>query len=258
MLLMNFTLCSLYLRLGMLWESLWRKQSCTTGTTWIFRIWWIPSRKRFFSGRCRFARTHSTITPRTNTTAFAACRMGSLITRKAAAVSVGFAAVCSFWPRLENFPVRTLPQGSCALWGPPHIQYRAPICMVWHVCKTWVFPWEKPMLAGRMARWSEAVFLSLNINPVQCSFSPQFKCCGWNNYRDWSWNLYFNCTQENPSYERCAVPHSCCIPIPGEVWEVFSSSSCFSLVTSFLPKTDKDIVCVTTQLALFARKKDIC
>ncbi|KAJ8249870.1 hypothetical protein COCON_G00230860 [Conger conger] len=45
----------------------------------------------------------------------------------------------------------------------------------------------------------------------------QFKCCGWNNYTDWSWNLYFNCTPENPSTERCAVPFSCCAPIPGEV-----------------------------------------
>uniref|UniRef100_A0A8C6L597 Tetraspanin n=1 Tax=Nothobranchius furzeri TaxID=105023 RepID=A0A8C6L597_NOTFU len=44
----------------------------------------------------------------------------------------------------------------------------------------------------------------------------EFKCCGWNNYTDWSWNLYFNCTNENPSSERCAVPYSCCTPIPGE------------------------------------------
>nr|XP_046166750.1 tetraspanin-33b isoform X5 [Oncorhynchus gorbuscha] len=44
-----------------------------------------------------------------------------------------------------------------------------------------------------------------------------FKCCGWNNYTDWSWNLYFNCTQGNPSSERCAVPYSCCTPVPGEV-----------------------------------------
>lgn len=45
----------------------------------------------------------------------------------------------------------------------------------------------------------------------------QFKCCGWNGYTDWSWNLYFNCTGENPSRERCAVPYSCCTPVPGEV-----------------------------------------
>ncbi|KAK1169189.1 tetraspanin-33-like [Acipenser oxyrinchus oxyrinchus] len=45
----------------------------------------------------------------------------------------------------------------------------------------------------------------------------EFKCCGYNNYTDWSRNLYFNCTQENPSRERCAVPYSCCTPVPGEV-----------------------------------------
>ncbi|MGH0149183.1 UNVERIFIED_CONTAM: hypothetical protein FKN15_032703 [Acipenser sinensis] len=45
----------------------------------------------------------------------------------------------------------------------------------------------------------------------------EFKCCGYNNYTDWSWNLYFNCSQENPSRERCAVPYSCCTPVPGEV-----------------------------------------
>ncbi|XP_035499086.1 tetraspanin-33b isoform X3 [Scophthalmus maximus] len=47
-------------------------------------------------------------------------------------------------------------------------------------------------------------------------YSDQFKCCGWNNYTDWSWNLYFNCTQTNPSSERCSVPYSCCTPVPGE------------------------------------------
>lgn len=62
----------------------------------------------------------------------------------------------------------------------------------------------------------------LNIHPISLftlhfSFSPQFKCCGWNNYTDWSWNLYFNCTHDNPSSERCGVPYSCCTPVPGEV-----------------------------------------
>ncbi|XP_043944035.1 tetraspanin-33-like [Protopterus annectens] len=44
----------------------------------------------------------------------------------------------------------------------------------------------------------------------------QFQCCGWNNYTDWSKNLYFNCTPENPSREKCGVPYSCCITIPIE------------------------------------------
>ncbi|XP_065288432.1 tetraspanin-33-like isoform X1 [Dermacentor albipictus] len=38
------------------------------------------------------------------------------------------------------------------------------------------------------------------------------KCCGVSheNFRDWNRNMYFNCTFQNPSYERCSVPHSCC------------------------------------------------
>ncbi|KAF4091705.1 hypothetical protein AMELA_G00039840 [Ameiurus melas] len=42
----------------------------------------------------------------------------------------------------------------------------------------------------------------------------EFRCCGWNNYTDWSWNVYFDCNQRNPSKERCAVPFSCCTPVP--------------------------------------------
>ncbi|RWS25500.1 tetraspanin-5-like protein [Leptotrombidium deliense] len=39
-----------------------------------------------------------------------------------------------------------------------------------------------------------------------------FKCCGVSDkgYKDWSKNIYFNCTQRNPSPEKCAVPYSCC------------------------------------------------
>ncbi|XP_007896585.1 tetraspanin-33b isoform X1 [Callorhinchus milii] len=44
----------------------------------------------------------------------------------------------------------------------------------------------------------------------------EFQCCGWTTYTDWSKNMYFNCTPQNPSPERCGVPYSCCIPVPGE------------------------------------------
>ncbi|XP_070710066.1 tetraspanin-33 [Pempheris klunzingeri] len=39
----------------------------------------------------------------------------------------------------------------------------------------------------------------------------EFDCCGGVVYTDWSQNMYFNCTIENPSRERCSVPFSCCI-----------------------------------------------
>ncbi|XP_026581952.1 tetraspanin-33-like, partial [Pseudonaja textilis] len=37
-----------------------------------------------------------------------------------------------------------------------------------------------------------------------------FSCCGGVSYRDWSQNMYFNCTPQNPSREFCSVPYSCC------------------------------------------------
>ncbi|KAM6896291.1 LOW QUALITY PROTEIN: tetraspanin-33 [Lycodopsis pacificus] len=39
----------------------------------------------------------------------------------------------------------------------------------------------------------------------------EFGCCGGVTYTDWSRNMYFNCSLDNPSRERCSVPFSCCI-----------------------------------------------
>ncbi|KAM4675062.1 tetraspanin-33 [Discoglossus pictus] len=39
----------------------------------------------------------------------------------------------------------------------------------------------------------------------------EFSCCGGISYKDWSQNMYFNCSSENPSRERCSVPYSCCL-----------------------------------------------
>lgn len=39
----------------------------------------------------------------------------------------------------------------------------------------------------------------------------EFDCCGGIEYKDWSRNMYFNCSNDNPSRERCSVPFSCCI-----------------------------------------------
>ncbi|XP_038070647.1 tetraspanin-33-like isoform X1 [Patiria miniata] len=38
------------------------------------------------------------------------------------------------------------------------------------------------------------------------------ECCGGDGgYKDWSLNRYFDCTEENPSREKCGVPYSCCM-----------------------------------------------
>lgn len=39
-----------------------------------------------------------------------------------------------------------------------------------------------------------------------------FQCCGVSDkgFKDWNFNIYFNCSLSNPSSERCAVPFSCC------------------------------------------------
>ncbi|XP_068025577.1 tetraspanin-33 isoform X2 [Melanerpes formicivorus] len=45
----------------------------------------------------------------------------------------------------------------------------------------------------------------------------EFSCCGGVSYKDWSQNMYFNCTVTNPSRERCSVPFSCCLQDTNEL-----------------------------------------
>ncbi|KAH6921026.1 hypothetical protein HPB50_027989 [Hyalomma asiaticum] len=46
------------------------------------------------------------------------------------------------------------------------------------------------------------------VNTLQSSL----RCCGitYRGYLDWKHNAYFNCSEWNPSRERCGVPYSCC------------------------------------------------
>ncbi|KAG2455930.1 TSN17 protein, partial [Polypterus senegalus] len=43
-----------------------------------------------------------------------------------------------------------------------------------------------------------------------------WSCCGAHGPNDWNLNIYFNCTEANPSRERCGVPFSCCVKDPAE------------------------------------------
>uniref|UniRef100_UPI00398E5825 tetraspanin-14-like isoform X2 n=1 Tax=Pristiophorus japonicus TaxID=55135 RepID=UPI00398E5825 len=42
------------------------------------------------------------------------------------------------------------------------------------------------------------------------------QCCGAADPNDWNNNIYFNCSVENTSRERCGVPFSCCLPDPAQ------------------------------------------
>uniref|UniRef100_A0A8B9QHH5 Tetraspanin 14 n=1 Tax=Apteryx owenii TaxID=8824 RepID=A0A8B9QHH5_APTOW len=41
-------------------------------------------------------------------------------------------------------------------------------------------------------------------------------CCGAQGPDDWDLNIYFNCSSESKSREKCGVPFSCCIPDPAQ------------------------------------------
>lgn len=47
-----------------------------------------------------------------------------------------------------------------------------------------------------------------------CVYLLQNHCCGAQGPEDWDFNIYFNCSSESKSREKCGVPFSCCIPDP--------------------------------------------
>uniref|UniRef100_A0A8C1ESQ0 Zgc:113223 n=1 Tax=Cyprinus carpio carpio TaxID=630221 RepID=A0A8C1ESQ0_CYPCA len=57
-------------------------------------------------------------------------------------------------------------------------------------------------------------------NPV-LDKSYDFSCCGVDSYLDWSKNMHFNASDQNPSLEAYGVPFSCCIQLKNET--VFNS-----------------------------------
>ncbi|XP_038153213.1 tetraspanin-33 [Cyprinodon tularosa] len=64
---------------------------------------------------------------------------------------------------------------------------------------------EKLMLKA-IVRYREDRDLENAIDYIQ----KKFQCCGVEGYKDWSHNVYFECSTNNPSLEACGVPFSCC------------------------------------------------
>ncbi|XP_021419208.2 tetraspanin-33 [Oncorhynchus mykiss] len=56
----------------------------------------------------------------------------------------------------------------------------------------------------------------LDLENVIDFVQKKFQCCGVHTYEDWSDNVYFHCSAENPSLEACGVPFSCCLRLHNE------------------------------------------
>ncbi|XP_035862967.1 tetraspanin-33 isoform X2 [Sander lucioperca] len=65
---------------------------------------------------------------------------------------------------------------------------------------------EKLMMKA-IVRYREDQDLENAIDFIQ----KKFQCCGVENFKDWSNNVYFECSDTNPSLEACGVPFSCCV-----------------------------------------------
>ncbi|XP_074524411.1 tetraspanin-33 [Halichoeres trimaculatus] len=70
---------------------------------------------------------------------------------------------------------------------------------------------EKLMMTA-IVRYREDPDLENAINFVQ----KKFQCCGVESYKDWSRNVYFECSDTNPSLEACGVPFSCCVGLQNQ------------------------------------------
>ncbi|XP_040273386.1 tetraspanin-33-like isoform X1 [Bufo bufo] len=68
------------------------------------------------------------------------------------------------------------------------------------------------VMARAIIYYREDIDLQNVIDYIQ----KKFECCGVKSYKDWSTNIYFYCTDNNPSLERCGVPYSCCIKEKGQ------------------------------------------
>ncbi|NXQ39743.1 TSN15 protein, partial [Catharus fuscescens] len=64
-------------------------------------------------------------------------------------------------------------------------------------------------LNDNIRRGIENYYDDLDFKNIMDSVQKQFKCCGGEDYTDWSQNVYHNC--EAPGPLACGVPYTCCI-----------------------------------------------
>ncbi|KAF2368406.1 Tetraspanin/Peripherin [Trinorchestia longiramus] len=78
-----------------------------------------------------------------------------------------------------------------------------------------VFPWKSREIVESILkdRLIEDYRESDNTKDFMDMLQMRVGCCGLTSYGylDWDRNEYFNCSESNPSRERCGVPHSCCL-----------------------------------------------
>ncbi|KAM6266119.1 tetraspanin-15 [Porphyrio hochstetteri] len=64
-------------------------------------------------------------------------------------------------------------------------------------------------LNHNIRRGIENYYDDLDFKNIMDSVQKRFKCCGGEDYRDWSQNVYHNCAAPGPL--ACGVPYTCCI-----------------------------------------------
>uniref|UniRef100_A0A3B3YP06 Tetraspanin-33 n=1 Tax=Poecilia mexicana TaxID=48701 RepID=A0A3B3YP06_9TELE len=77
---------------------------------------------------------------------------------------------------------------------------------------TYVMERTEMLMMKAVVRYREDRDLENAIDFVQ----KKFRCCGVENYKDWSRNVYFECSESNPSLEVCGVPFSCCVHLQNQ------------------------------------------
>ncbi|XP_074648361.1 tetraspanin-5-like [Tubulanus polymorphus] len=80
------------------------------------------------------------------------------------------------------------------------------------VYKEWLKEQMKIQFQFIITNYREDSDLQNLIDWVQAEW---LQCCGVDGADDWDLNMYFNCSSNSKSAERCGVPFSCCKPQPG-------------------------------------------